>query len=529
MRLGGKARAQGWLQGVAVVVSALAFAQSAAADTFDVVDFLPGDADVNLASGAFGSALAADADGNYYTASSRDAGCAYKGPCHPATADISKYSPQGTLLWKYDSLGDGPGQIRHPFGLTIGADDNLYVLVDSRILIFDPGGHYLSEWTLPPDELIESIAADSSGHLFASSSGADPSHITKFSLGGDVLASWESPPPHRQYEQYTALATGPDGSVYAGDAYKGADGEIQRFDTDGNLLGTWPAVDTSDPNDAGPYSIATDAEGHVYGGYGLLTREYDVDGKELYSWPNQGANRAMAAYTDSGGDTFLYATGGSGVLRFAEVPVATELEWPGYVTSAHPSIRFSARGGPASFECRLDQTQYKPCTSPYRPPQPLSDGYHDFEVRARTGGFVDPTPEETSFAVDTTVLADFVAAKRQPQRGGEVTVAVQATLRRGDPAGWWDLGGTMEAGGTVIVGGRHKSEYPLRTQRNGLVSAEDPVTMMLRPAGGIPVQSAIRAALLGGRKIRARIWASMTDSQGNKVSFNKLVRLRPAK
>ena len=65
-----------------------------------------------------------------------------------------------------------------------------------------------------------------------------------------------------------------------------------------------------------------------------------------------------------------------------------------------PSFAFSSEQG-ASFECRLDGSDYAACISPFTTSQ-LSDGPHVFEVRATDiATNTDPSPASISFTVDT--------------------------------------------------------------------------------------------------------------------------------
>jgi hypothetical protein len=65
-----------------------------------------------------------------------------------------------------------------------------------------------------------------------------------------------------------------------------------------------------------------------------------------------------------------------------------------------PTFVFSSEPG-ATFECRVTGPDWEPCSSPYTT-DPLSDGSHTFEVRAKDAADnVDPTPDSRTFTVDT--------------------------------------------------------------------------------------------------------------------------------
>ena len=73
----------------------------------------------------------------------------------------------------------------------------------------------------------------------------------------------------------------------------------------------------------------------------------------------------------------------------------------GATRDSTPTFRFRSSSAGASFECRLDGAAFAACTSPLTTGS-LADGPHVFEVRAKTGPTVDPTPAARSFIVDTS-------------------------------------------------------------------------------------------------------------------------------
>ena len=85
-------------------------------------------------------------------------------------------------------------------------------------------------------------------------------------------------------------------------------------------------------------------------------------------------------------------------------PETTGLTGPAATTADQtPSFSFSSDDLLfTTFECRLDEGPFFPCTSPYTS-FALADGPHRFQVRALdTAGNVDPTPAESIFTVDTS-------------------------------------------------------------------------------------------------------------------------------
>jgi hypothetical protein len=63
------------------------------------------------------------------------------------------------------------------------------------------------------------------------------------------------------------------------------------------------------------------------------------------------------------------------------------------------TFEFSSNRSDATFECRLDGSNADTCTSPFV--RTLSDGTHDFQVRAVVSGDSDGTPAERVWTIDT--------------------------------------------------------------------------------------------------------------------------------
>jgi 6-phosphogluconolactonase (cycloisomerase 2 family) len=86
-----------------------------------------------------------------------------------------------------------------------------------------------------------------------------------------------------------------------------------------------------------------------------------------------------------------------------ETTIASGPEGPTNDTT--PSFGFSASGGAATFECRVDESPFGACSGPgaAHTPAALAEGRHTFEVRATDAvANVDPTPASREFSVDTT-------------------------------------------------------------------------------------------------------------------------------
>ena len=77
-------------------------------------------------------------------------------------------------------------------------------------------------------------------------------------------------------------------------------------------------------------------------------------------------------------------------------------------TDRTPTFHFTSNQAGVTFECQLDGAAFTACTSPHTT-APLSDGRHDFYVRAVNGALVaDPTPAHRAFYIDHDFVPDTV-------------------------------------------------------------------------------------------------------------------------
>ncbi len=74
-------------------------------------------------------------------------------------------------------------------------------------------------------------------------------------------------------------------------------------------------------------------------------------------------------------------------------------------TDRTPTFRFASNQNGSTFECSLDNGAYFACTSPYTTPV-LSDGPHDFDVRATNNALTDMTPAHRHFFIDHDFVPD---------------------------------------------------------------------------------------------------------------------------
>ncbi len=223
------------------------------------------------------------------------------------TPMLSEYDEHGKYL---RSLGEG--LFKHPHGLRIDDDDNIWTTDDGShvVLKLSPAGRVLlvlgrkdvaaeSEWLFnqPTD-----VAFAKNGDVYVSD-GYGNSRVVKFDREGRFLKAWgkygsgpgEFNLPH-------SVAVDGRGNVYVGDR---ENKRIQIFDAEGTFLKEWKGIGY-------PYGLFITPDQHVWmidGGYDRIL-ELDENGKILgaLSEPGHGPGQlAWGHFLAVGKDRKIYA------------------------------------------------------------------------------------------------------------------------------------------------------------------------------------------------------------------------------
>jgi DNA-binding beta-propeller fold protein YncE len=187
---------------------------------------------------------------------------------------IQKFSPTGTPLAQWGSLGSGPGQFNGPVGIAIDQQVNIFVAEagNHRIQKLSSTGKPLLQWHTVGSGIGErtqtgyDLGLDSSGNVYVSEPhplDAGDEWIEKFSPAGERLARWgTSGSGPGQFDKPWGLTLDSKDNVYVVDV---RNNRVQEFSPTGKYLAQWkgPAkgfIATSKP--------AVDDQGNLYVSHG---------------------------------------------------------------------------------------------------------------------------------------------------------------------------------------------------------------------------------------------------------------------
>jgi tripartite motif-containing protein 71 len=162
--------------------------------------------------------------------------------------------------------------------------------------------------------------------------GVLPARIEKFDSNGTFLTSWplaDFAPGEPVDPGY--IASDPAGDVYiaeSGYASSGTvtDSRIEKFDSSGNLLTSWGSLGSGPGQFDAPWGVATDAAGDVYvvDSRNYRVEEFDSSGNFIRQWGSRGKTNGQfegpeGVATDNAGHVLVSDDGGHGVESSVQV------------------------------------------------------------------------------------------------------------------------------------------------------------------------------------------------------------------
>jgi DNA-binding beta-propeller fold protein YncE len=306
----------------------------------------------------------------------------------------------------------------------------------------------------------------------------------------------------------TALAVAPDGrNVY----YFGSAIYLRTavFDRQVAPVGTIASGPQGESNDPTPeLTFASDTPGSRFECSADGGAFADCAGLSLADGPHSVRVRAVDRFGNVGP-----ASAARDFSIDTTAPDTTIATGPqGRVLGRSASIAFGSGEAGASFECRLDGGERRPCSSPLAL-SGVREGAHSLEVRALDRlGNADPTPAALRFTVDATVSATVSARKTQRPARGKIALGV--TLRAGEAV-------TAASQGTVKLGAR---SYALAA-KTARVRAGGRPRLELTPKRAADARRIAQALRRRGTG-RATLTVTLTDAVANRAVRTLRVTLK---
>ncbi len=179
-------------------------------------------------------AITTDANGNVYIAR-------YNGS---SLSKIEKYSPDGTFLFSFGSVGSGNGQFFNIEDMEIDANGKIYIadINNKRVQVFDAMGNFLYKFGsngFGAGQFLKpwGIAVDKDGNIYVGDNDTQTKGIfslQKFDNNGNfmtVIGSWGF--NNDQFQSISDVDVDDSGNIYVCDLTKSV---IHRYDKNGNYL-----------------------------------------------------------------------------------------------------------------------------------------------------------------------------------------------------------------------------------------------------------------------------------------------------
>ena len=228
--------------------------------------------------------IAIDKDDNIYVADSQgdDNG-------------IWKFDTEGRLLLKWGSFGSGDGEFDFPGGVAVSPEGDVYVVDcgNDRIQKFTSDGKFINKWGSTgsgdgeflmlesgrPDWLSQgAITIDELGYVYVQD--IHNCRIQKFDSDGQFLLSWPVNCTEPPWRGPTGIDIGADGNLFVADTHGGF---VHIYSTDGQFIATWSV---RNGNEDGPWGVFIDRNGFIYvtsAGQNHI-RKYDRRGTKVDKW-----------------------------------------------------------------------------------------------------------------------------------------------------------------------------------------------------------------------------------------------------
>lgn len=202
--------------------------------------------DANAEDVSFPRGIAADRDGNYYIADTKN-------------ARIRKYSPDGKVLLTFGTYGEGSGNLREPHGVAVDQAGNVYVTdsASHKLLRFGKTGTFEKEWTGPGFYGPRDVEIGPNGDVYVVDQGR--TRIVQFSPASETFNVWGTAGGGQgQFNDPTGIGIGAN-LIFVSDT---GNGRIVVYDLRGGYQREW-RVDQWKNNTQYFPDIAVDEEANL--------------------------------------------------------------------------------------------------------------------------------------------------------------------------------------------------------------------------------------------------------------------------
>jgi LruC domain-containing protein len=220
--------------------------------------------------------LAIDSDGNVYVTDTLN-------------NRVQKFDLDGNYISEFGSKGSGDGEFKHPDKLAIDSDNNIYVsdTLDNRIQKFDSNGNYITDWGSKGTSTGKfkqpyGVAIDSNNIVYVVDK--DNNRIQKFDSNGNYISEWGSSGAESgEFNQPEGIAVDENDNIYVTDANNN---RVQKFDSDGNFIAEWGTGGADNGQFQHPKGIYIGNGNNVYVVDSINDRiqKFDSNGNYLLEW-----------------------------------------------------------------------------------------------------------------------------------------------------------------------------------------------------------------------------------------------------